>query len=68
MPPDQGMPPTGGEMPPAETPPAETPPTQTPYEARLLEVMADQGKLESKLSHNKTMPYLKGLTQMEMGQ
>ena len=58
MPPDQGMPPTGGEMPPAGggmppaggeappagTPPADTPPTQTPYDARLLEVMADQGK------------------------
>ena len=59
MPPDQGMPPTGEEMPPAGggmppaggevppaggTPPADTPTTQTPYEARLLEVMADQGK------------------------
>tara|TARA_Y100001968_G_scaffold317559_1_gene346748 strand:+ start:536 stop:1729 length:1194 start_codon:yes stop_codon:yes gene_type:complete len=52
MPPDQGMPPTGGEMPPAGgevppaggTPPADTPTTQTPYEARLAEIMADQGK------------------------
>ena len=59
MPPDQGMPPTWGEMPPAGggmppeggevppaggTPPADTPTPQTPYEARLAEIMADQGK------------------------
>ena len=43
-PPAGGTPPAGGEVPPAGTPPADTPTTQTPYEARLLEVMADQGK------------------------